>query len=298
MAGPLFISAMQGLGDAVYQRPFVRAQGEVRPTFVDSCWPEMYEDLPGVHLVKPRTRYRTQAKNLARLKGYPWAQLPAPRRTVRASYTLISPGSICDELERRIGLAGRPFVFDLPTFGSSPARSAKPIAVLRPVTHRAEWRNTARSPRPEYIEAAAIELRRAGYHVVLVADVAPPAEVLEGDLPEADETFIRGELSLPWLLALIENAAVVVGGSGFIVPVSIAFGTPLVVIGGGQGGHNAPDRVTDPRMDCSRARWVLPDRFCLCTNPRHACDKEISDFSGRFRETLLDVTAVRREVAA
>lgn len=290
---------MFGLGDGVYQRPFIRAQSEVRPVFIDTPWVELYSDLPNVHLLRPRSMaYRTQAKNLMRLRNFPWAQLPpGVMDRVRASYALVAPGSICDELERRIGLAGRPFRFDLPDFGPSPITAAKPIAVLRPVTFRTEWKNAARSPRPQYIEEAATELRRAGYHVVLVADVAPPAEVLEGNLPEADEVYLRGELAMPQLFALIQHAAVVVGGSGFIIPVSIAFGTPLVVISGGQGGHNAPERVTDPRMDLSRVRFVLPDRFCRCTNPRHDCDKVISGFAERFSSALAEATPPRQEAA-
>lgn len=296
---PLFVKAMRGLGDGVYQRPFLRAQGEARPVFVDTPWPELYRDLANVHPVRPRSmRYRTQAKNLGRLDAFPWAT--APRECERAyfTYALRRPGSILVEMEKYVSLEGRPLVFDLPDFGPSPVRASKPVAVLRPVTLRAEWKNTARAPDPRYIAQAATVLRHAGFHVVAVADLEDGAEWLEGEMPAADQYLVRGELSVTELLALTQAAAVVVGGSGFIVPVALAQGTPLVVIGGGQGAHNHPERVTDPRMDTRAARFVLPDRYCPCTSPRHACDKEIADFPVRFRTALFEAVRARKEVAA
>lgn len=297
--GPLLIDAMAGLGDGVYQRPFIRAQAQLRPVYVVTPWPELYADLPNVHPVRPRRMpYRTQAKNLARLESFPWATPPKEHEKAYFSYALRRAGSILDELEKYVGLAGQPLVFDLPDFGPSPVQAGKPVAVVRPVTTRAEWKNTARAPLPEYIEQAATVLKHAGFHVVAVADLDPPLEWLEGEMPVADQYFVHGELAVSDLFALIQHAAVVVGGSGFIIPAAIALGAPLVVISGGQGGHNAPGRVTDPRMDLSRVRFVLPDYFCPCTNSKHDCDKRISRFPVQFREALLDVAHVRQEVAA
>jgi hypothetical protein len=299
MIRPLFVTCMRGLGDTVYQRPFIRAQGEVRPVFADTPWPQLFADLPNVRAVRPvNMPYRTQAKNMARVANFPWSRRPAGAIRAQFTYALSRPGSICDELERHVGLAGRPFVFDLPDFGPSPVKSAKPIAVLRPVTTRAEWKNLARSPRPEYLEEAALILKAEGFHVVAIADIEPPAEWLDGNMPQADEYFVHGELAATELLALIQNAGVIVGGSGFIIPCGIASRTPLVVIGGGQSAYNAPARVTDPRMDLSRIRFVLPDRYCPCRDMKHACDKRIAFFGRRFRSALREAIGDREEVAA
>lgn len=298
---PLFIRAMLGLGDGVYQRPFIRAQAELRPVYVTTPFPELYADLPDVHPVRPiKTSLRTQLRHVLRLDaaGFPWATPPKVHGKAFFSYALRRPGTILDELEKYVGLGGRPFRFDLPDMGPSPVSSEKPVAVIRPVTTRREWINTARAPLPEYVAQAALVLRHAGFHVVAVADIDPPAEWLVGEIPPADEYFVRGELPPRQLLALIRQAAVVVGGSGFIVPCAIAAGTPLVVIGGGQGGHNAPERLTDPRMDLSRTRFVMPDRFCPCTKREHPCDKRIAAFPQRFRQALLAVTAGARAEAA
>lgn len=295
---PLFIRAMAGLGDSVYQRPFIRAQAEVRPVYVQTPWPEMYEDLAAVHPVRPaHMPLRTQAKNMARPAR--WWTVPVPHEKKYFSYSLRRDGTILDELEKYVGLEGRPLVFDLPDFGPSPVQASRPVAVLRPVTTRKEWENRARAPLPQYIAQAALVLRHAGYHVVAVADIERPWEWLEGEMPEADEYFMHGELLPRQLMALIQHAGVVVGGSGFIVPCAIAAGAPLIVISGGQGGHNHPDRLTDPRMDLSRTRFVLPDRFCGCIKKGGiCCDKHISNFPQQFRHALLAATAAGRAEAA
>ena len=295
---PLFIRAMYGLGDQVYQRPFIQAQAELRTVYVTTPYPELYEDLPNVVPVRPeKMQLRCQAKHLARLDGVRWGMVPKLHDRAYFSYALRRDGTILEELEKYVGLGGRPFRFDLPDFGGSPVRTSRPVAVLRPVTCRKEWENRARAPKPEYVAQAALVLHHAGFHVVAVADIDPPAEWLEGELPRADQYFMRGELPARELLALIQHAAVVVGGSGFIVPAAIAAGTPLVVISGGQGGHNAPGRLTDPRMDLTRTRFVMPDRFCMCTKKAHACDKQITGFPQRFRQALMTATA-RAEVEA
>lgn len=293
-SGPLVITGMGGLGDGVYQRPFVAAQSAVRDVYITTPWPELYADLPRVRPLYPAAiGLRTQAKNMERQPETVWfaSQIPERYERARFFYRLREPRiTILQELERCIGLARKPFRFDLPDFGPSPVTARKPVAFLRPVTTRKEWANNARAPRPEYVEQAAGVLRAAGYHVVAVADIAPPAEWLEGRMPVCDQYFVRGELSARQMLALIQHSAVVVGGVGFIVPVALAAGRPLVVIGGGQGGHNAPERITDPRLDLARTRFVMPERFCMCTDRAHRCPKEIRDFRPRFREALLAVT--------
>lgn len=303
---PLFIRMMEGLGDAIYQRPFVRAQGELRPTYIDSVWPEIYTDLRGVHLVRPKPKYRTQAQNIRRLVGFPfeespvefgggWAQRNRDFDQVQMTYSLQRPGTICQELERHVGLGGRSFVFDAPDFGVPPVEP--PYAVVRPASVRREWINTARNPDPAYIPRASHLLRTAGYKVVVVADLKPGVETVEGDMPEGDTYYTSGELAQPALFALLKHASVVVGPVGFIVPVCLAYRTPAVIVCGGLGAHNAPETITDPRIDSSRMRFLLPQPYCRrCRNPRHACRKAIPDFDRRFVRALAELTA-RKAVA-
>lgn len=287
---------MGGLGDGIYQRPVLRAQAQQRPVYVTTPWPELYRDLEGVHPVRPWSMdLRTQRKHLARL-GPEAGYVPVPKHHERRSmtYQLRQPGhTIVSELEDRMHHRAVPFLFDLPDLGPCPVEvpAGRKLAVLRPSTLRREWCNRARAPRPEYLYLAGLELRDRGYFVVTVADVDPPEEWLEGAAPPADLELLRGELTPPQVLALVRHAAMVVGGVGWIVPAALAARVPLVVVAGGQGGHNAPEKVMDPRMDTRRARWVMPPRYCRCTAREHPCVKEIPDFRPTFRRALEEAAA-------
>lgn len=288
---PLVLTAMGGLGDCIYARPFIRAwcAAKSSPVWISSPWPQLYRDMENARFMAPwGMGLRTQQKNMRSLPPGTWdAHPPARAERKRFTYRLLAPGaSIVREIEEWIGLPGE-FVFDLPDFGPSPVGGA--VAVIRPVTVRREWANTARSPDPAYVARAAEMLRAAGYTTVLVADIDERHEPAAGDLPDCDHAFIRGELAVDQLLALVQHASVVVGGIGWIVPASIATGTPAVFIGGGQGGANGPAVVTDPRMDTSRVRFVLPDDYCVCKSMYHDCPKHISDFDARFAAALAEV---------
>ena len=203
---------------------------------------------------------------------------------------------------RRFGI-GRP-TFDLPDFGPSPIQTDRPVAIVRPVTARREWLNTARNPAPEYVAQAAVELRRRGFHVASVADLADGEEWLVGEAPPADTVLHQGELDVRRLLAAVRHAAVVVGGVGWIVPACIATRTPLYVVLGGQLGHNAPERITDAAaMDLSRVGWAWPARPCACSAKTHNCNKVIDGFDEQFAgwldgQGLLGLGAQRAAVAA
>lgn len=267
------IEGMQGLGDNVYQRAYVRtlaARGD--SIYLATPWPELYDDL-GANFLFRATRLRTQDKNLSRQTGARWSQRPpAADRTFRVRYgsaAFRQGGSIPCAMEAGFGVA--PAGWDLPPFPRF--RRDRPIAVVRPVTERAEWHNPARNPLPEYVNSVAADLM-ATHHVISVADLVDGQEWLVGEAPPAHERFERGELRVSLLLGLIQSAAVVVGGVGWIVPACIAARTPLFVIHGGHGGHNARERITDLRMDLSHVRFAEPDRFCRCESMRHdACDK-------------------------
>ena len=162
--------------------------------------------------------------------------------------------------------------------------------MIRPNVVREEWKNTSRNPDPQYMATAAYMLRAAGYYVVSVADLEPGEERLDAPEPASDESYHRGEYGIEQLFELMEHAAVVVGGVGFILPVAIAYGTPLIIIGGGNGGHNAPERLVGHGMDGSKARFIMPDDYCRCLSYDHDCPKHISAFEAKFAVALDEVT--------
>jgi hypothetical protein len=288
---PVLIRGMWGLGDNIFARPFVRAAAQQYQVHLETPWPELYEDLD-IKFVLGKRKLRTQLKNIARQRPERWLR-PLPMREVSGvSYgsDLTTAASIITALERRWHSALRvdfdPALFDLPDMGPPPATRThggqRPVAVVRPVTVRTEWHNTARSPRPEYVHAIAAELM-ATHTVVAVADLEPGQEWAVGELPPAHHYFVFGELRVRQLLALVRDADVVVGGVGWIVPAGLALRTKTFVVLGGHGGHNAPEKITDPRLDLSRMGFAMPEAFCRCTSMLHSCDKRIADPVGQFR---------------
>lgn len=283
----MLINGMYGLGDSVYQRAFVREIKE--RVYLRTCWPQLYTDLPNVYPVRGKTKLRTQNKNAARQPLSVWHASPAlPAKKIGYGNAALKKGSILDAMENCFGVTAK--VFDMPAFEGP--RISKPYAVIRPVTVRGEWVNIARNPLPEYICEASQILKDHGFNVVSVADLQDGAEWADV-LPECALEYNHGELPFELLMGLIQNAAVVVGGVGWIVPAAVAAGIPLITILGGQGAHNAPEKITGQPMNLSLARWIYPDNFCRCSNMLHLCNKEIGNFEYQFEEAMKSLCLIQ-----
>lgn len=269
----MLIRGMAGLGDNIYQRAFI--QGLKGTVYLETPWPELYQDMPHVRFVRPRTQLRTQSKNIGRHAH--WANVPPAQTTVVVRY---GGAGIFNGM--RSCFRVQPGVLDLPDFGPSPVPA--PYVLVRPVTVRSEWRADARNPKAIYVAAAAAEMRRRGYKVVSVADLAPGQEWAVEPLPPADLRFHHGELPVEQLLALLQGASAVIGGIGWIVPAAIAAKVPAWIVCGGQGGFNHPRLITDSSQDLSRIEFALPDDFCLCAERDHSCNKRISNHDQRFAD--------------
>ena len=245
--------------------------------YLKTPWIELYRDMPHVRCVKPYTTLRTQIKNMSRHTR--WWSPPSGRADVTVAY---GSSGIIDGMSRSFRMF--PSWFDAPDFGR--VQSVGKYALLRPVTVRKEWAAKSRNPLPEYVAEAARILRSEGYLVVSVADLQDGEEWLVGETPEADITYHAGELSVEQLMALTNHASVVVGGVGWIVPAAIAYRKNAWIILGGQGGNNAPQKITSPRMDLSGIQFAMPDKFCTCTSHQHNCDKRISNHADKFTDWL------------
>ncbi|MDI3895854.1 hypothetical protein QK382_29785 [Pseudomonas aeruginosa] len=259
---------MQGLGDSVYIRAFLKKYPNC---YVETPWPQLLNDLP-VKCVRPTTQLRTQLRNIQREQEW---HSPVGGGQMRIHY-----GQMPIVQGLRKAFRCEPAEFDLPDFGPSPVEGR--YVLVRPATVRAEWRADTRNPLPEYIASAASEMRRRGWKVVSVADLEPGKEWAIDPLPPADIQFHKGELPVEQLLALLQHADAVIGGIGWIVPAAIAAKVPAWIICGGQGGYNSPEHITDKCMDLSRITFAVPDRFCRCTLKQHNCDKRITDHDQRF----------------
>lgn len=281
---PLFIDGMLGMGDSIYQRAFVKQLPA--GSYIKTAWPELYEDLP-VLPVRSFTTLRTQRKNEFRSQAA-FHQLPDMRQTKRIFYgpEHLRRGSIFDAMRQQFGT--EPTALDLPSFGPAEFTHEKPIAVIRPATVRSEWRSDSRNPDPDYLLKASRILRKY-FCVISVADLQDGEEWAVGELPEADLRLHAGELGLKSLMRLVEHAAVVVTPVGWALPASIAYRTPVYVVAGGRGGHNAPEIVTDPAMGLDLVGWAMPDKYCRCEAWDHNCDKRISNFDNKFEAWLNEV---------
>lgn len=273
----MYFKGMLGLGDNIYQRAFI---SRLKNAYLETPWPELYADLD-VKCVKPSTQLRTQAKNVS-ASNSKWHSLPKGP-SFQVSYGKLP---IMQGMERCFGFA--PNKMSLPDFGKSPVSGS--YVVIRPVTVRAEWRADTRNPMPEYIAYAAKEARRLGYKVVSVADLEEEKEWAVGELPDADIRYHNGELSVTELLALVQGAAGIIGGIGWIVPASIASGVRSFVVCGGQGAFNAPDHIVP--TDQKSVTFAIPDNLCMCALKEHDCDKRISNYEQKFAEWIKQLPAV------
>jgi hypothetical protein len=287
MTRPLVVQGMKGLGDGIFQRPFIRAESERRPVYLETPWPQLYSDLPNVFPVKVGTTLRTQAKNAAAQPVEVWHEAPSRADRVAMGYGTreLARGSIFDALSAKLPLHGSPFVFDLPP-GHVGTMGGNPYVVVRPVTVRREWHNPARNPDPSAVFKVAQWCQDAGFMVVLVADLKEGHEHAVGALPPHDVAYLGGELDVVELMALVRGAAAVIGGVGWIVPMAIAAGTPLFVVQGGQLGHNGPDKITDRRMNLTRVGWARPRYPCRCERMNHNCRKDPANLRGDFDEWM------------
>ena len=264
----MIIHGMRGLGDNLFMRPFIKALP--KPVYLDTPWPEIYSDIPGVHFIRPQTTLRTQAKNIARHDTWTMPPTRQPTRQIRYGAEGIIPGMIAS-------FGVMPGEFDLPPLPASP--ESGPYVVVRPATVRSEWRADTRNPDPEYVMRAAVKASARGYRVVSVADLVEGQEWAVEPLPHADRRYHKGELPVEQLLALVKGAAAVIGGIGWIVPACLAAKVPAWIICGGQGGFNSPQQICPPG---STITFAVPDNFCRCRLKEHNCDKRISDYDAKL----------------
>lgn len=279
-----FYEAMYGLGDTLYTRPVVRELTKrVGPIHLMTSWPQLFADLP-VSCVKPFTKLRTQRKNMDR-PDLKWADFPNSPMIGRIAYDGHAP--MLASMLHSVGLYPEAVDFSGPPLTRRIVKR-RPYILVRPGTVRSEWVATARNPRPEYL-CRVVNALRSDYDIVSVADLAGTMEYAVEPLPYADEAYHGGELPIESLLALVAGASGVVGGVGWLFPAAVAYQVPMLLLYGGWGHVNGPAHITDPRMPLNRVVQAMPERFCMCNDRLHNCDKEIEALPAhieRFRNLM------------
>lgn len=298
----VLVKCMQGIGDQLYARPFIKQLAKQHDVFVSSVIPDLFKDISGLKFIDPgNPNYRTQKKAFDS-SSTKFVELPEVDRVIDCHYGRLElkKHGIVSHLEHTFGFQPSSKIkFDLPLWIDQEAavdkaledfgikkEELKNLAIVRPVTVRKEWICTSRAPNPNYINWCARMLKDAGYFVVSIADCAEDEEWIDGDSPPADLFLHKGELGVLGTLTLIKRAKVVVGGSGFIIPASVSAHTNLFIIFGGRGEYDNPHKVFDLRMDMKKIGWAVPDNFCRCNKMEHDCDKTIKNLDDRFFEFM------------
>ena len=279
---------MQGIGDSIYSRPFVRMLVEDgHEVYLNTVLPFMYADLD-VKFIKTESTLRTQKKSLASSNAK-FVDFVFADREINFFYSAndLSAHGIVSHMEKAFGYEPGSTLpnFDLPplTYHGVDTPLEKKLAIIRPVTHRSEWLCSSRSPQPNYVAWCSKILMDMGYYTISIADCEPGAEwIVDEDNLLAHQKFHKGELGLEGTLSLIKSADLVVGGSGFIIPASVASDTNLFIIFGGRGKYDNPHKVLDLRMNLKKIGWALPTNFCRCATMDHDCDKTIKDLDSQF----------------
>lgn len=299
------IKSFHGIGDTIYIRPFIKEINNMGiDVYMDTSIPQLFKDLKHVKLIKPDILWRTQSNNISNNSNdISWYQGEIP---TFSRGTIIDPlygsedlikSSVISSFEEKMNISFDKLEMDYPeTLNRHGIQipKGKKLAIIRPVTIRAEWECSSRAPLPNYISWCSKVLMNSGYYVISIADIERNEEWLLEPSPEAHLYLYNRELTIEQTLSLIQDADIVVGGSGFIVPAAIAAKVPLFIIFGGRGGFDAPWKILDLRMDLTRVGWALPDNFCRCTNMKHDCNKTISDIDRQFFDFMARIELLNK----
>lgn len=286
-----FIDGMQGIGDSIMQRPFIKTlcmQGN--QVWIKTAVPEFYSDLPGIHFVKSNTTLRTQQKNESRSDirfEEPPTGVFIRKKIFYGNVELRRPGGVFTAGRAAFGC--EPSQLDMPSFELHNIGIADDmkIALIRPTTERKEWHNAARGPLNYHVNEVSETLASRGYYCISVADLSPGIEWIPDTEPFAHKKLHSGELTITQLMALVERSDIVVTGTGVISQAAFAYRRPVIFLGGGCGGSNHHEKITDPQiMDLSDCTFIYPDRYCLCQEMKHNCNKRISDLRQKVTRWL------------
>lgn len=266
------VEGMQGMGDTVYQRPALGALSKRgTPVYVRTSWPQLYEDMPHVRVLRPSTNLRTQSVNALRYRGY-HDDPPSPHRA-RCGYKVrdFQEGTHpSDAIARQLGV--QPDYSWFPLRGDQAlGGDRKPVGIVHAATVRQEWYNGARPCKTEYLSS--LVRNHPEYTWISLAWICGPAETWYDDPPQADERYEHGELQFDELLQLLRTASVIVSCVGFCLPLGPALGTPTLIL---YGGDVPPSVLEAPWM--GPLDHVAPDPFCACYAARHndgRCNKEL-----------------------
>lgn len=277
----LVVKGMHGLGDCLHQRAIVKYLATRFDLWLETSWPLVYWDVPGVKLLARGTNLRTQKKNAAREeKHFSRHAPPVWVPEVRVEYPPQFVRHFGSVLAAMCARTGVPFQSDfrLPVKPEWLAKADlvlrgvdKPVMLFRPLVERKEWGGgRTRNPNPAQYEKlfGAISGR---FYVVSVADIEHDAEWMVGNRLPADRKFHRGELDSETLFGIAARASLIFGSPGFQTVLGQAIGTPTITVFGGY------EDKTSFSVGAAYTKWlpIEPETPCACWSHDHDCPKDI-----------------------
>ncbi len=288
---PVVIEGYEGLGDNLYQRPYVLALAKTRPVYVWTPWPELYQGYPNVFFVKPDgIGLRTQWDHIQEVPEHVWSTPPANARHVilDREECIVHNTTFLGEFDRQLPEVKEiDFEFKVPQEWKDaalrylpPVLAGRPFCLVKPPVLRDQWTCPARNPNHKAFRLAIARMRlMTGLPMIAVAnlveDAGKPREWLDGDYSDSvDYAILRG-MPLPHLIGLFKLASCVICSPSYALPLGVAVRTPTFVV---YGGHLAHKTIYDERMG-GIIGHVAPEPFCECN--MNKCPK-CSTQEGKF----------------
>lgn len=306
----VLLYGMHGIGDNLHERAIVRELLRKYEVWFRTSWPQLYWDLPGVHLLPLNSPIAWMAANERRCAGLYGSVAPPPNaRPVRVAYPRLEARrtSVLAAMANQCGVAAGDFRLPIaPAWNAAADNLLAQLAPDRPllITRPLLAINALRNPRsaraklarnPDHAAYAALFAGlRERYFVISVADTQPGVEFEVGPRLPVDAEFHHGELELETLAALTARAALVYCSPCFLTVLAQAVETPLICVFGGFERANS--------FSLARSRWLAiePIAACACWSWDCRHDKTIDIAAATRRiEEFIDATtahaAHRRE---
>ena len=274
---PLVLQGMHGLGDSLHERAIVRELMRENEVWLKTPWPQLFWDMPELHLIPLKSPIGWMAKNEQRTAALYGRTLPPPgARTLTNGYLHRMPwgvqihGSVLGTMANVCGAAAAgDFRLPIAPEWATKAEAVlmalgdgRPLMIYRPPVALSEANRVSSQAKvarnPDLAASHAIlSAIRGRYFVVSLADLM--GEHLTGPAFKADVEFHHGELDVETIAAITAKADLVFASPGFMTVMAQAVSAPLVCIFGGYegkesfsaGGRYSPWLPIEPINPCS-----------------------------------------------
>lgn len=256
-----YIKTYAGIGDNLYQRPFIKALSIKYDIFLDTPLPEIYHDLD-VTFVNEKPKIYPRIEEISFLhywNGFESGINIFDYFGQRCGYPLHNIETLDNSLPIKEEWG---FAF----------RTPKPLCLVRPPTLRKSFINPARNPDIKYFQHL-INRHKEDYYFVSIGNLSENETLAGAELTGIDKEFMHGELSIGQVFYLMNISKLVICSPSFFVPAALALGCKCFCI---FGGYVKPELLISPKINTTNFFYAAPEPFCNCRDAMHECNKEIN----------------------